>query len=287
MKPIVYATAILFVAVGATAAVVSNGSIYQETFTGNTPDSGQTSAIGVGASYANEMGYVLTLAETEGVIRAGGLGIAANIDYVLEFDLIVHASSGDNFYVLYSEGQNSPWQSDIQLRAYADPDDGDWEFQVDYGSGQYDQPDLDLVFDVPYHITVHSKGSTTADVDLYVDDNLVGTYADRNSGLDVNIVQWGDPSSGGGYGEMSVDNIIIGLPVPPPTISLVDVTDAPMLSFDSFDAVRYELEYVTTPASSNWMSAGYQVTGDGGSLLAFDPSGTSTSRTYRLNVLGR
>ena len=60
-----------------------------------------------------------------------------------------------------------------------------------------------------------------------------------------------------------------------------------MLSFDSFGAVRYALEYVNTPAETNWMSAGYEITGDGGSLLAFDPSGTTTSRTYRLSVLGR
>lgn len=199
-------------------APVSDGTIYQERFTGNTPDDAKTNVINVGASIADEAGQMVTTTPTEGVVRAGtGLGIAPGMAYVLEYDFTVNAASGDNFYALYTQDAVSPWASDINMRVISDGS-GDWEFQVDHGG---DPPwavtNMDFGFGQAVHFAVHRKPGPSTDVDVWVDGALFGTFPDRSPTLGVDLFQWGDGSGGAGFGDATVDNIIIGGLVPEPT----------------------------------------------------------------------
>jgi hypothetical protein len=185
---------------------VSNGNVFNETFT-TYPEDPKSGAIGEGAFVANGVVTIQTLGPTEGVFRASNLNIAAGAEYVLEYDVRVNAPSGDNFYLLYSEGSAPPWEQDIKMRIYNDTSTpSTWEFQVDdynyyyqYGGYNYNQF---------YHVTVHHD--TSNNIKVYFDGSLVGSFVDREPGMAVNLMQLGDSSGGSGYGNITLDNMRIG-----------------------------------------------------------------------------
>lgn len=196
------------------AVPTSDGAYYLERFNSNTPDNPKTSVIGTGASITDQAGQLVTTTPTEGVVRAGvGLNIPPTTEYVLEFDYTVNDASGDNFYALFSQGTSAPYSNDIAIRIFSDGT-GDWEFQVDHGgSPNYTQSDLNFSFGEEVHFTVHHTADSDNLVNLYVDGVLFGQFVDRNPALGVDLIQWGDGSSGTGYGDATVDNIVIGAAV--------------------------------------------------------------------------
>jgi len=174
---------------------------------------GKTSLIGTGAANSGGAAQIETIVTTEGVYRASPLGIAGSSEFVLEFDFTIHADSG-NFYILYMEGSGSPYLSDIAIRAInPGAGNGDFGFQVDYASGGY-EIFSGKTYDVPYEVTLHHKADNS--IDLYLDSVLLNTYGDRNAGLGTNLVQFGDGSTGAGFGNMTIDNVSIGV-IPEPT----------------------------------------------------------------------
>lgn len=204
----------------ALAAPISDGSIYLETFT-SYPESPKSQAINAGTSVSGGEVHIVTEVATEGVFRVSPLTLPS--EYVVEFDWKTNAPTGDNFYMLYNEGSSAPWSSNIAMRAF--PDNANWKFQVDFAGGGFDISDA-LNYGQYYHITVHTKPGANAPVDLYVDGVLMGTYDSRNPSLATTLLQFGDPSGGSGFGNVSIDNISIGLPivVPEPGSALYFLT---------------------------------------------------------------
>ncbi len=224
--------AMLLFAAPVFAAPISDNSIYHERFldtVGNTADDSDTNVIGTGAYIDNGQGYVNSSVGTEGVVRASNLGIGAAQEWVLEYDWTLLAEAGDNFYMLFVEDNSSPYNSSIQMRAY--PVDAiQYGVQVDYGSGQFES--FNLEFSETYHITLHHRDATNND--LYIDGQFIGTYADRNDTLGVNLIQFGDSSTGSGYGFASVDNISIGNVAP----SIPEPASLALLSLGMFAAMN-------------------------------------------------
>lgn len=197
----------------AIAAPMSDGSIFEETFNAY-PEDAKSAAIGSGANVSGNAMRIITETATEGVFRASPLGLSATGEYVVEFDWTVHTGSGDNFYMYYTQGSSSPWVNDIALRTIP-VDASTWNFQVDHAGSPDWTVFTGLNLNQTYHITMHHKGAVN-DIDLYLDGALLGTFAGRNASLGTDLVQWGDPSTGSGYGDVTLDNVSIGLNIPEP-----------------------------------------------------------------------
>ena len=83
---------------------------------------------------------------------------------------------------------------------------------------------------------------------------------------------------------MLVDNISLSIPFDALEIASFAVGTQNTLSFQSEPGLLYLLEYSLPPATGIWQATGFSVTGDGGTMFAFDPSepgGSSTAKVYR------
>jgi hypothetical protein len=214
------ALAFLSIQLSAVAAPVSDGSIFKETFT-SYPENSHSAAIGPGANVVSGFMHIETTTGTEGVFRAANLGIPASIEYVMEYDYRVNSNSGDNFYLLYTQGASAPYEQDIKMRVYDDNSSpSTWEFQIDDNSPPTWHQHGGFNYGQWYHFTVHHTNNPSSDIAVYVDGALLGTYTDRVAGLGVDLAQFGDSSGGAGYGNADVDNVSIGAPVVPEPASL-------------------------------------------------------------------
>jgi len=66
------------------------------------------------------------------------------------------------------------------------------------------------------------------------------------------------------------------------SVTNVVVEDTVALQFLSSSNVNYELESTTNPVSQPWNSAGWQVVGNGGPMLMYDPTGFDSNKSYRV-----
>lgn len=203
---------IVLTAGAAHGAPISDGSIYQENFEG-PPHHPLTNAIGVGATISGGAGHIGTTTDTEGVIRVNPTSYPS--EYVVEYDWTLNGPSGDNFYMFYAQGPAAPWNSAVGLRTIP-VDDATWAFQVDYFNGGWAVFDS-MNYGQTYHVTLHVKDELGKPVDIYIDGALIGEFASQNPSLTTDLVQWGDPSGGAGFGSATIDNISIGAPVPEPS----------------------------------------------------------------------
>ena len=64
----------------------------------------------------------------------------------------------------------------------------------------------------------------------------------------------------------------------------VDNVNAVFFDFNSVSGFEYDLESSTNMA--DWVFTGLIVTGDGGTMSVFDPTGTDTNKSYRLSITG-
>ena len=70
-----------------------------------------------------------------------------------------------------------------------------------------------------------------------------------------------------------------------PTVDFdtVEVADTTGMEFLSANGAFYYLEYTTDlVAPTNWTATGATIAGNGDTLILFDPTGTDTSKTYRI-----
>ena len=217
---------LLLAAAPALAVPLSDGSIYFETFTGNVAQDPKTNVINTGATIANEMGDIVTTTPTEGVVRAANVGLGAAQEWVLSYDFRIREASGDNFYVLSMQSNSSTFQSGLHIRAY--PVDASLRgLQIDYGAGLGSWFNFNINFNQTYTMTVHHKSAT--ELDVWLDNGFVGTFADASAGLGIDLVQFGDGSGGAGYGSMVVDNISIGNNIPEPAGAVALLAGAGLL----------------------------------------------------------
>jgi len=131
---------------------------------------------------------------------------------VLEYDFTIKAVTGDR-YILYANSASG--FSDITIRSYGNNAGLEYNVQVDYGTGSdFAAFTSGFSFGTKYHVALEYKVDNT--LDLYVDGILLGNYADRNPTATTNLIQFGDPSTGAGFGNMTIDNVSIGV-IPEPT----------------------------------------------------------------------
>jgi len=193
------------------AAPFSDGSIYKETFT-SYPEDIRSSATSEATVAGGAVGIVTTDggSGTEGLFRVTNLSLSDTAEYVIQYDFTLNAESGNNWYILYNNSDVG--FSDITIRSYGTNNGGlGYNIQVDHGGG-FQAFETGFLFGVNYDVTVHHKGDGF--IDLYVDNNLLGTYTDRAPNQITNLMQFGDPSSNDGFGNMTIDNVSIGIPEP-------------------------------------------------------------------------
>jgi hypothetical protein len=131
------------------------------------------------------------------------------------------------------------------------------------------------------------EGQQTRRVDIYYDDVLEITFDEP---VDASRLDFG----GGPAGfyvlldrDFTIDNFEILQAVSEPvTISFTNiiVEDTAALEFNTTPGVTYRLQSTTNLQATGWVSSGTLILGAGGTQLAFDPTGFSTSKTYRIIV---
>ena len=67
-----------------------------------------------------------------------------------------------------------------------------------------------------------------------------------------------------------------------PVFTEVTVEDTVALLFQSQSNINYKVQWTTNPVSGMWTDLDYILLGTGGQMLAFDPAGITTSKTYRI-----
>lgn len=216
MKMFLTSTALTLISVVAQAAPISDGSIYLETFTAYPEDSKSqnfpVSTVSGGAV------HISTVRPNEGVFRIAPVTLPS--EYVMEFDWTANGPLGDGFYMLYNEGTGPPWFASVSLRG-VESGPSNWQFTIEHGTPSAFTNSPVLNYDQTYHITLHGKPGATKPVDLYLDGALVGTFTSRNPSLTPTLIQFGDVSSTDGYGDVTIDNISIGAPIPEPSTLLL------------------------------------------------------------------
>ena len=62
----------------------------------------------------------------------------------------------------------------------------------------------------------------------------------------------------------------------------MQVNDRTGLAFQSVLGAIYRPEFAPAASPSNWNGMGFSLAGNGGQMFAFDPSGYSAQRVYRI-----
>ena len=195
-------------AVSTFGAPTSDGSFFLETFE-NYPEHSSSQTFPV-AMVLDGVLRLTTVRPNEGAFRASPLALGD--EWVAEFDWTVHAPTGDFFHMFYAdEAVTAPWHGAIGMRVWSVETDSNWTFEVSHAEGS--EFSAVMNFNQTYHFTIHVQPGPTKPVDLYVDGVLFNSYNSRNPQLDVDLVQWGDLSSTDAFGDITLDNISIGLPV--------------------------------------------------------------------------
>lgn len=173
--------------------------------------------------------------------------------------------------------------------------------------------------DVWHHLAFVSDGDTTPGMGdgtarVYVDGTLVdrGDYGDHSSGnypsqrwdtlMTGSSFSTGNTSALGGsftyFTQGSIDDLrvynealnagaIRALLAPGmPAFTGAQLNDSNGLEFQSVNGAVYALEFAEPPETNFFFETGATLTGDGGLLTFFDPTGPSTSKVYRIVQTG-
>ena len=201
-------------------------TVFEERFTANAFDeSGSAvsppSSLGSLAFFENEALRIQTATGTESAYRSFLTGVSGSA-YVVEFDVTVNGPTGDGFQLLQTIDTAGAWQVGVILMATSDVQSQTWDFVVMHAGGTV-SAGLSIPWGETRPIRLHYRGDGSDEADLYVDDLLVGTYLEMTPGAAVDFIQWGDPTQGGVYGDVTLDNIRVVLvepgPAPAPLIT--------------------------------------------------------------------
>jgi hypothetical protein len=102
------------------------------------------------------------------------------------------------------------------------------------------------------------------------------------------VILWGYTFGTSGEKQIIWDDItytIISGPDLPVDITQIQVDDVIGMQFDSFTGTNYRLQFTTDMNSGIWVNADYLMFGTGQEMTAFDPSGFSTQKSYRVVAL--
>jgi hypothetical protein len=117
----------------------------------------------------------------------------------------------------------------------------------------------------------------TGDVNQTVPDVIdFGDVPARFVALDI-LTNHGDPGFVG-FGEIQ----FFAVPIPDPDVTLAVIEDTLGATFDSVSNATYRLQSTPDLVSSNFTDTGAIAIGNGAAITMFDPTGTSTSKNYRV-----
>ena len=158
---------------------------------------------------------------------------------------------------------------------------GTWEFPD--GSHMADP----LVFTFTYTVgagTIDVKLNHT--IDITVRDTAFGHTAGdpvpmRNAAAPTQIDGMFFAGTRGGT-DYLIDDILVERVLPTVAFTNIVVEDVAALEFDSELGGIYDLEYAVEPDTNDYIATGATLTGDGGILNMYDPTGFSTQKTYRI-----
>jgi len=283
------------------SAPVSNGSLFFDDFSSGDLSKWTTNAVNsfyidYDGTRGNPAGSLRVESEDfdEPVARAVMLASTTETEWVAELDFRLDSGSDAGMYFLIYAGYAAagghavglPVDVEIGIVDTGAITSEPWDFHIVENGGVKNSIDANLAWDTWYHFTVHRVYTSTT-CDVYLDGVLVGTYDALNPTERIGDCQIGDPGSVQ-FGWANWDNVSIGgtfEAIPAPPITSVAVGSTEMQSFESMGGINYSLEFAEAASPSNWMPTGLVIAGDGATRHAFDPSGVSTTRMYRLDVL--
>ena len=234
---------VLLISTGAALGVpVSDGSLFDDDFgTGDLSKWNQitTSPSGV-AEYDGAVGnpagsfHVATGTWDEGFGRPNILDGTGATEVVTEFDIKVNDSCGDSFLIwaayTYADGTGLGASTDLEIQMKTNDWVGDypggpvWDIHVYEADWVLHSLQTRLDADEWHHFVIHRKSLSGPDnVDLYIDNNLIGTYDSLSPGGTgiVGDAQIGDVSTGAMWGNANWDNFLIGGVVPEPATMVI------------------------------------------------------------------
>ena len=107
-------------------------------------------------------------------------------------------------------------------------------------------------------------------------------------GDSLSVILWGYTFGTSGEKQIIWDDItytVISGADLPVDITEIQVDDVIGMAFDSFTGTTYRLQHTTNMSGGVWTDADYVMFGTGEEMTAFDPSGFSTQKSYRVVAL--
>lgn len=216
--------------------LISDGSIYNETFTGNAmsepgslffPTSGDVGFGTDNAQWAN-------LDNSDGTYQATGLALGANDEYAISIDFSMNAPLAGccldppiyRAKLLDPTDATQSFGTDVRLGVLDNPDGTTWDiFVQDANSGSsplggaYD-PDhgtllgLSLARNQVHTIGIQHMGNGANEIDVWVNGVNMGTFIDRDPVRATQMISMGNISDAPGLVSATMDNFSIGIPEP-------------------------------------------------------------------------
>ena len=220
----------------------------------------------------------------------------------IAFDVVAGSTHGGELLVGATPGSGTDNVSGTHtLSPLADPSPtgrahAHGRFQTDVNSGpansglngSSDQSPVGRNVRLDWISRLAGEGQFTRRVDVYHDDVFEFDFEEP---VDASRLDFG----GGPAGfyilldrDFTIDNFeIFQVTAEPVTITFTNVVveDTAALEFNTTPGVNYQLEFTTNDLSAqDWMPSDTTILGAGGTQLAFDPTGFSTTKTYRIVV---
>lgn len=245
------------------AAPVSAGNIFTETFAGGVfTTTGGTSVMAGDNLYLS--------APRDGIVFDYTINAAGNGEYRGELDVPLEPTdefvvalewlidSGswltENAALMRAYDLSGDMASLLQVEAKEAGGGGGptFDLEVQDAGGNQGYLGLTLSKGASFTLTAHNRGDGNGTVDLYVNDNLVGTYTNRGGTLEW-LGNLGNISTGLGFHSALLSDVSVGTPVPPP-----EPPPAGVVFFETFPGGAFDTFGGTSAIAGNnlYLSAG-------------------------------
>lgn len=256
----------------------------------------------VDADQSDPRGFLLTNFSHDGSQTLSARVSDGEVYMQIAFDVIAGSTHGGELLVGATPGSGSDDASGTHtLSPLADPSPtgrshghGRFESTVDAGpvnsglNGTSSQSPVSRNVRLDWVRRLPGEGQFTRRVDVYYDDVL---EFDFDEPVDASRLEF--PGGPAGFyvllnRDFTIDNFeIFQATAEPVTIAFTNVVveDTAALEFNTTPGVNYQLEFTTNDLpAQDWTPSDTTILGAGGTQLAFDPTGFSTSKTYRIVV---
>ncbi|MBU0678573.1 MAG: hypothetical protein KJ626_10695, partial [Verrucomicrobia bacterium] len=99
-----------------------------------------------------------------------------------------------------------------------------------------------------------------------------------DNGGSVSVFVWTDE----GFDDIFGGTYRFSMLVTQPVFNAATITNVVAMKFQSQIGVTYRLDYAAGLPATNWISTGFTLSGNGSQMRAYDPTGYSTQKVYRI-----